>query len=72
MLHLMNSLWFFVTVYIRAPANDVIGLNVTFYERNVDMLTAAQPIMIFTALYLVRRSITLFTRAHYLFLTQAT
>jgi len=72
MLHLMDTFWFFVTVYIGAPANDVIGLNLTFYERNVEMLTAAQTIMILPAHFAVRRSIALFTRARYWFLTQAT
>jgi len=36
----MDSLWFFVTVYIRAAADDVIGLNLTFYERNADSRSA--------------------------------
>lgn len=41
------------------------------YERNAEILTVAQPIMIFPALHKVRGFITLITRARYWFLTQA-
>jgi len=67
----MDSLWIFVTAYIRAAADDVIGLNLTFYERNAQKLTPAQPIMTFPALYVARRSMPVFTRANYWLLTQA-